>query len=880
LSQNAPVHSSAYRGPYTFDAQYLSWSALGARCFIAASLFIVFGSTVPVFPAQSAKTPTSASQTNSNTPQGTAAAPLTSDQSPQQTIPLPQITDQSEQLDRRLREFARQMPSTTELLAEQRSTEAHAEEILQRSLEVNQLLEGAPTTLEIEDEQRYWRSRGYTYAERRKLLTDRAAQLEQQILFLDTQMLRWQATLQQIQQREGIGTLVERTRRALEGIQSGRAQAQERLNLVLTVHDKVSELDQQISDTRARLREFRDQSRGQLLHLQGPPLWRMRQLRQLERSAGPVTHWPFERSSTAAAEFLRAHIPSTLLLLSIYFLVVLGAFALRRWFERGSHEGVPPEALQILSYPFSVALVVASLGTGSYVQSSPMGIALILYLLYLIPVLRLLVPMVAPLFRTLLYLLAVYYGFAVLFLLIQLAPLLRRELFAVIVLVALLSFGWAARPSRLRQISAQSQGSRLLAMAIRCGLLLLSISLAANIIGFVSLAQILGLATFLGAFLAAALYCATRVLALGLLLVVRNDLARRFLESRTDTIERWGRRVLNCGALLLWLAAMLQLFTVYDSVMHALSGALQYRLGFERIHITLAGVFSFILILLLGYALANAIAFVLRTLLIVRFRAHRGFPFAISQLSYYALLVAVFLAALVNAGIDLNRFTVITGALGVGVGFGLQNIVNNFVSGLVLLLEQPIHVGDVVDVGGVVGTVRRIGARSSTVLTFQGAEVIVPNSNLLSDQVINWTLASPSRRVEITVGVAYGSDIERVLRLLVEVAKSHPGVLQERPPTAFFLGFGESALNFELRFWSAEHAAWFQLKSDIASGVAKALQEANISIPFPQRELHVHNIGASLGDAFTGDGQPTETPAHAPATNRSRVASPPSAPIK
>jgi len=167
-----------------------------------------------------------------------------------------------------------------------------------------------------------------------------------------------------------------------------------------------------------------------------------------------------------------------------------------------------------------------------------------------------------------------------------------------------------------------------------------------------------------------------------------------------------------------------------------------------------------------------------------------------------------------------------------------------------LLFERLIHVGDTVDVGGLVGIVRRTGARSSTVVTFQGAEVIVPNSNLLSNQVINWTLSSQWRRIDVPVRVAYGTDPERVIKLLVFVAESYPGVLLERPPTAFFMGFGESSLNFELRFWSAWQDTWFQLQSDVTVAVAKALQEADIQIPFPQRDLHVRSFNVPVAEGL------------------------------
>jgi small-conductance mechanosensitive channel len=299
---------------------------------------------------------------------------------------------------------------------------------------------------------------------------------------------------------------------------------------------------------------------------------------------------------------------------------------------------------------------------------------------------------------------------------------------------------------------------------------------------------------------------------------------------------------------------MSRLLTVYEGMMGAVSDLFRRPLGSDRVHFTLANALGVLLILVCGYALANAFTFFLKKAVLPKLPLNRGVPYAISTVTYYVLLLLVAVAALSAAGVELNKFTVLTGALGVGLGFGLQNIVNNFVSGLILLFERPIHVGDTVEVGGLVGMVRRIGARSSTVLTFQGAEVIVPNSNLISNQVINWTLSSQWRRVDVTIGVAYGTDPERVIKLLVGVAQSYPGVLLARPPMAFFLGFGESALRFELRFWSDQQDTWFQLQSDVTVAVAKAIKEAGIEIPFPQRDLHVRSIGVSVAENVANSG--------------------------
>jgi small-conductance mechanosensitive channel len=438
--------------------------------------------------------------------------------------------------------------------------------------------------------------------------------------------------------------------------------------------------------------------------------------------------------------------------------------------------------------------------------------------------------------------------------LIQLPPLFRRDIYALLVLAALVSFAWLARPSRIGSPLGRSRKVRIFLIGVRANLVLLALSLVANVVGYVSLSQVLGLSALAGSFVAIALYYGVRVLTLILGTVLQTNSTRALLGGRAELTERWGGRILGLAALVLWLRSLLRLLTVYEGLIKILSNLLQHPIGFDQVHFTLGGALSVLLILLSGYALANAFTLILRKLVLPRLPLNRGVPFAISTVTYYVLLLLVALATLSAAGAELNKFTVLTGALGVGLGFGLQNIVNNFVSGLILLFERPIHVGDTVEVGGLVGIVRRIGARSSTVVTFQGAEVIVPNSNLISNQVINWTLSSQWRRVDIPIGVAYGTDPERVIKLLVGVAQSHPGVLLERQPMAFFMGFGESALKFELRFWSDRQDAWFQLQSDVTVAVAKAMKEADIEIPYPQRDLHVRSLTASVAASVASTG--------------------------
>jgi small-conductance mechanosensitive channel len=241
-----------------------------------------------------------------------------------------------------------------------------------------------------------------------------------------------------------------------------------------------------------------------------------------------------------------------------------------------------------------------------------------------------------------------------------------------------------------------------------------------------------------------------------------------------------------------------------------------------------------------------------------RVQTARGVPYAISGLVRYSLIFLGFFVALSAAGIELSKLTIIAGGLGVGVGFGLQNVVNNFASGLILLFERPIQVGDVVQLAGIWGTVKRIGIRASVIRTFDGAEVIVPNGVLISENVTNWTLSDDRRRIELDVGVAYGTPAQRVIELLVGVAKANPRVIADPEPQAYFVNFGDSALDFKLRVWIESYHQGFSIQSELAVAVQEALDQAGIGVPFPQRDVHI--IEAS-GQANAAKTKPEESAA-------------------
>lgn len=247
------------------------------------------------------------------------------------------------------------------------------------------------------------------------------------------------------------------------------------------------------------------------------------------------------------------------------------------------------------------------------------------------------------------------------------------------------------------------------------------------------------------------------------------------------------------------------------------------------------------LIILLMY-FSNKLKFWLSEVILARQEMNIGLRETIGTLVRYVFIVIGFIVILQTVGIDLSSLTVLAGAVGVGVGFGLQNIVNNFFSGLIVLFERPIKVGDRVEVGNVLGNVRDISIRATTVITNDNISIIVPNSEFISARVINWSHNDPNIRFDIPVGVSYSSNPELVRDLLLQVARAEEAVLTTPAPDVIFKEFGDSSLNFILRVWTYKyHTNPLVLRSRLNFAIFKIFAENDVEIPFPQRDLHLRS---------------------------------------
>jgi len=224
-----------------------------------------------------------------------------------------------------------------------------------------------------------------------------------------------------------------------------------------------------------------------------------------------------------------------------------------------------------------------------------------------------------------------------------------------------------------------------------------------------------------------------------------------------------------------------------------------------------------------------------------------GAQYAVARLTQYALWVIGFVVALNILNINLTALAVVAGALGIGIGFGLQNVVANFVCGLVLLVEQPIRVHDRITMEGVEGNVRAVNFRSTTIVTNDNISVIVPNAEFINSKVINWSIGDPKVRIHVPVGVAYGSDLETVTQALLKVAADAEGVLKQPAPEVRFIEFGNSSLNMELLVWTVEPAKHFLLRSRLNYAIDAAFRREGVEVPFPQRDVHVKSASGLEG---------------------------------
>lgn len=330
----------------------------------------------------------------------------------------------------------------------------------------------------------------------------------------------------------------------------------------------------------------------------------------------------------------------------------------------------------------------------------------------------------------------------------------------------------------------------------------------------------------------------------------------RILSQNHLSILTWLRRILTILVIGFIALDTLSNYGTYDTLMDGLKSMFEWQISVGGQSISLAQVTSALAVLLGTWISVKFLGLIMEEELFPRLTLPVGLPFAISSLVRYTVALMGFSMALGILGFDLNRVTLLAGALGVGIGFGLQNIFNNFASGLILLIERPMNVGDVIENGKLIGIVRRIGIRSSTIRTLQGAEVILPNAELIAKPVINWTLSDRLRRMELDLSTeAHASGVEPVIEILEAAARDSHDVLAQPAPYALFTGSTDGNLNFRLCAWIDRYEDESRIASGVRRAIHKRFEEYGIKLPDPFGNFaqQIANTTSSSAESFTGN---------------------------
>lgn len=770
-------------------------------------------------------------------------------------IPLSAIAAQAEAADQILRAARERLTRDQRIISVEAQLPAVTAELRRKGGALKDLLPSGPSRAALREANREFQTTGEQLGTWRRLLTGRIADLEARLGRIEQLGDKWRLTQEEARRSAAPRPLLD----AIAGVQSGLREVGQKLKdrrtQLLALQNEIAREELRVTEALDSIDVAERELRGRLLERNAPPLWgALAEAAGVDRPLWEPASAGLLRDVAQLQDYARTH-SDRLLLHAFIFAALLGVTtSVRRRVANWPDDDpeLQPSHL-VLERPFSSSLLVALLLSRWLHPLAPEVVRDLAGLLLLIPVLMLLPRLVGRALRPAMFGLAAFYLVDQVRDVADEVPLAERILFIAEIGAAALLVLWMIRPARLTELSAHAHPPRALGLAIRGALAILGVAFLANGFGFVSLSRLLGEGVLWSAYAAVVIYGALRVVRALAPVLARSRRGRTLNMVRTHAplLIRRSFLILGWAALLLWVWMTLDVFAIREPLAAAGRALLSASAAFGAVEVSLGDIVGFAATIGAAVLLSRFVRFVLDEDVFPRLRLGRGVSHAVSSMLHYSVLLLGFLLAAAAAGVEFDRLALLVGAFGVGIGFGLQNVVNNFVSGLILLFERPVQVGDTVEVGSLVGDIRRIGIRSSTVRTWKGAEVILPNSNLISDQVINWTLSDRQRRIDLPVGVAYGTDPGRVQEILLRVAREHSAILEDPPPRALFRGFGESSLDFELRAWTQHFEAWVSIQSELAVAINAGFREAGITIPFPQRDLHLQSVSPGFAGALS-----------------------------
>ncbi|NWG75429.1 MAG: mechanosensitive ion channel [Rubrivivax sp.] len=672
-------------------------------------------------------------------------------------------------------------------------------------------------------------------------IVPRSRVLEERREELERMRLLWDATHRSLSWQEAPGSSEEIVRSTRDRIDAMIAMIRKHRPVLLTLQDRISEqflaVDLMTSRTNSTIESFRKQ----LFVVDGEPLWRAAGSAEAELSLAASIRQAYTIRALPLFDYVMKHRWRLLAHLLIAFLLMSFLRALsrssRRWLKETAEN---LDAGEILDHPLAASLVISFLMSFLVHPNAPLALYRISLVLMAFPLLRLVSATIKREKRRSLYFLTGIYVLWRMDVLFSSSGFLFRIFVLAIACLGLFGALWEARATDTASPKPIGTGRRARLYLLRVAAVAMAVSMAANAMGNVTLAALLVSGCISSAYGAVAIFAGVLVLESCILPVFHSPLARTSVavRERSTQFRRRSSVLIRITAIAAWGWWTLGLFGVSGPVWDRLSSVVVQKHAFGQITFSIGGILSFLATIAISVWASRFISFIAEKDILSRMKLPQGIDATVSMLVRDCILAFGFILALAGAGVQWSQIVLVASAIGVGIGLGLQQLVASFIAGLILIFERQIRVGDTVEIGKMAGVVTRIGMRSSTIQAFDGSEIVCPNSRLISEDLLNWTLSNRFRRVEVQVGVGHGADPHVVLSILKRVADGHPRVLQKPKPAVIFKGFGESSLNFALLFFALT-GDWVEVNSEVGIRINNALREKGIEIALPQRDIRI-----------------------------------------
>ncbi len=680
-------------------------------------------------------------------------------------------------------------------------------------------------------------------------------QIEPLSIKLQNQYDQWNKTLSVIKEQKLPQENILQFQALLKEIKKHQEMIQKRNGQLLSKQNTLTEKIITLYETILEIDNTLKRSEGKLFTIDNPTLW-AEVLHPTDTLSSKVKFnniWNeqkmgFQKFWTYYSYQFKIH-----LIVTIIIIIALFYFKneIKKWSEDRLDESLHA-TLSIIYHPISAGLLISLIFSGLFYPDAPFIQEHLKYL-RIIPLIIIL-PRIVPGIRK--NFLVVFVALVILLritTLISQFPLIIRLSYLIIDIAAIITLWPLIKPKSKMKNFRSGPWWEFGLFIIKICFVAFVISIFANFIGNVSLATFLtngGIGTiFWGVLFYVVVIVFESLLALWMLTKTAQKTA--MVSKYPDILVSYSKKIIRSVFFVLWLIETSKNYLFYDQTVKWLSNTLTHAIKIGTLNISLGGILSFVFAIWIAFVVARFVRFVLQEEVLSHFDLPRGVPGAIGMITRLIIIMFGFFIAFGVAGIDLSNIAIIFGALGVGIGFGLQNIFNNLMSGLILAFERPIQVGDIIQIStlDLMGEVKEIGFRASIIRTFDGAEVVVPNGHFISNEMINWTLSDKLRRQEILVGVEYGSDLKKVLDILNKTVVNNDNVMKKPSPTIIFHGFGDSSLNFRVLFWTHFNVG-LTTKSSVGIAIDEALKKEGITIPFPQTDLHVRSIDEEVKDVF------------------------------